>query len=79
MGIALLATPAAPSKNFFENIINTVMDVNGKTKDNAKSRMDVAEICDRPELELHSGPRGRLVKPKAKFLLPVDKRRELCE
>ena len=66
-------------KNFFENIINTVMDVNGKTKDNAKSRMDVVEICDRPKLHLHSGPSGRLVKPKAKFVLPVDKRRELCE
>ena len=60
-------------KNFFENIINTVMDVNGKTKDNAKSRMDVAEICDRPELHLHSGSSGRLVKPKVKFVLPVDK------
>jgi len=34
-------------KNFFENINNTIMDVHGKTKDNAKSRMDVAEICDR--------------------------------
>jgi len=40
-------------KNFFENIINNVMDVHRKTKDNAKSRMDVAEICDRLELHLY--------------------------
>ena len=37
-------------QNFFKNIINTIMDLYGKTKDNAKSRMDVAEVCDRPEL-----------------------------
>jgi len=37
-------------KNFFENIINTAMDVHGKIKDKAKSRMDVVEIYDRPEL-----------------------------
>jgi len=60
-------------KNFFENIINSVIDVHGKTKDNAQSRMDVAEICDRPELHLHSGSSGKPVKPKAKFALPVDK------
>ena len=52
-------------KNFFENIINAIMDVHGKTKDNAKSRMDVAKIYDRQELHLHLGPSGKPVKPKA--------------
>ena len=66
-------------KNFFENIINTIMDVHGKTKDNVKSRMDVIDICDRQELHLQPGRSGRMVKPKAKFVLPVVKRRELCE
>jgi len=66
-------------KNFFENVINTVMDVHGKTKNNAKLKMDVAEIYDRLELHLHSGPSGKSVKPKAKFVFPVDKQRELCE
>ncbi|XP_019256400.1 PREDICTED: uncharacterized protein LOC109234800 [Nicotiana attenuata] len=37
-------------KNFFENVFNTVMDVDGKTKDNAKSREDLKEFCRRPEL-----------------------------
>jgi len=55
------------------------MDVNGKTNNNAKSKIDIAEICDRQELHLHPSPSGKLVKPKAKFVLPVDKRRELCE
>jgi len=34
-------------KNFFKNIIITIMDVHGKTKDNVKSIMDVANKCDR--------------------------------
>ncbi|XP_058003650.1 uncharacterized protein LOC131180064 [Hevea brasiliensis] len=38
-------------KNVFENIFNTVMNVEGKTKDNAKSREDLKEFCHRPELE----------------------------
>jgi len=39
-------------KNFFENAINTIMYVHGKTKDNVKSRMDVTDICHKEELHL---------------------------
>ena len=66
-------------RHFFKNIINIVIDVQGKTKDNVKSRMNVADIYDREELHLQRGPNGRTVKPKAKFVLAIDKRRELCE
>ena len=38
-------------KNVFENIFNTVMNMDGKTKDNVKSREDLKEFCCRPELE----------------------------
>jgi len=41
--------------------------------------MDVADICDREELHLHTGLSGKTVKPKAKFVPPVDKQRESCE
>ena len=37
-------------KNFFDNIFNTIMNVEGKTKDNAKSREDLKELCSCPEL-----------------------------
>ncbi|KAL1210230.1 hypothetical protein V5N11_021813 [Cardamine amara subsp. amara] len=37
-------------KNFFENIINTVLNVAGKTKDNLKSRLDLQQLCGREEL-----------------------------
>jgi len=39
-------------KNFFKNIINNIMDVDGKTKDNIKSRMHVAYDCGREEVHL---------------------------
>ncbi|XP_048622406.1 uncharacterized protein LOC125591721 [Brassica napus] len=39
-------------KNFFDNIFNTVLNVEGKTKDNQKSRLDLADICSREELHL---------------------------
>jgi len=42
-------------KNFFENIIKAIIDVHGKTNDNVKSRMDVADIFDRVELHLQPG------------------------
>ena len=66
-------------KNFFENIISTIMDVHGKIKDNVKSRMDAIDICYREELHLQPSPSGKMVKPKAKFILLMDKQRELCD
>lgn len=39
-------------KNVFDNLFNTVMNVNGKTKDNVKSRQDLALFCNRPELKI---------------------------
>ena len=41
-------------KNFFENIMNTLLNVPGKTKDNKKSRMDLPDICSRSELHIKS-------------------------
>ncbi|XP_050207513.1 uncharacterized protein LOC126656931 [Mercurialis annua] len=37
-------------KNVFDNIFNTVLNVPGKTKDHAKSREELNNICDRPRL-----------------------------
>jgi len=36
-------------KNFSENIINTVMDVPKKTKDDIKARIDMPILCSRQE------------------------------
>jgi hypothetical protein len=56
-------------KNFFDNIFNTMMDVQGKTKDNEKARKDVEHYCNRKDLELKTLPNKRLLKPKANFSL----------
>ena len=39
-------------KNFFDNLMNTILNVQGKTKDNLKSRLDLVDICARPELHV---------------------------
>jgi len=65
-------------KNVFDNVLNTVMDIKGKTKDNEKARMDLIEYCRRPELHLHQLPNGKYKKPKAAFTLSVDEKRDFC-
>ncbi|KAL0298795.1 UNVERIFIED_CONTAM: hypothetical protein Sradi_6539300 [Sesamum radiatum] len=39
-------------KNVFDNILNTIMDIKGRTKDNMNACRDLKIICNRPELEL---------------------------
>ena len=45
-------------KNFFDNLMNTILDVQGKTKDNLKSRLDLIDICARPELHVDEHGKG---------------------
>ncbi|CAA7029818.1 unnamed protein product [Microthlaspi erraticum] len=44
-------------KNFFDNIMNAVLNVQGKTKDNLKSRLDLPLFCVRNAL--HVLPNGK--------------------
>ncbi|XP_048604928.1 uncharacterized protein LOC125582331 [Brassica napus] len=41
-------------KNFFDNIMNTLMNVKGKSKDTIKSRLDISLFCDREHLHVDS-------------------------
>jgi len=54
-------------KNSFDNVFNTVIDVKGKTKDNEKARLDVAELCVWRDLELLQVHNGKFTKPKANY------------
>jgi hypothetical protein len=38
--------------NVAESIVSTCLSITGKTKDNFKAQIDIAEICNRPTLEL---------------------------
>jgi hypothetical protein len=52
-------------RNMGESIISTCMGFLGKTKDNMKARKDLAELCNRPSLEIKvTGG-----KPRASFCL----------
>ncbi|XP_047341596.1 uncharacterized protein LOC124945211 [Impatiens glandulifera] len=65
-------------KNVFENIINIVMNVKGKTKDNINSRKDMFLICNRPEL--HIDPRESINRTsKAVYALTRSDNKILCD
>jgi hypothetical protein len=59
--------------NVIESIVSTCMDITGKTKDNFKARRDIADVSNRPSLELDE--RGD--KPRAPFILKVKDGKEV--
>jgi len=63
-------------KNFFDNIFITVMDINNKTKDNLKARMDLKEYCRRSELYL-TYLNNKILKTKASYTFNLDEKREI--
>jgi hypothetical protein len=65
-------------KNVAETLWATIMDIPEKTKDYPKARVDMAMLCDRPKLEMQP-PRDDKTwrRPKAKFVLKKDQRREV--
>jgi len=51
-----------------ENFFNTIMDVNRKTKDNIKARMDITLFCNCKNMELVFDG-SQVAKPRASFAL----------
>ena len=70
-------------KNVFEQIINTIMSVKGKSKDDINSRKDLAIHCKRRKLNLQvtddSVGGRREVMPIAPYVLSKEQRKVLCE
>jgi hypothetical protein len=60
-------------RNMGESIISTCMSFSGKTKDNMRDRQDLAELCNRPSLELKVNGG----KPRASFCLKPQQRKEV--
>ncbi|PKA54383.1 hypothetical protein AXF42_Ash000216 [Apostasia shenzhenica] len=54
-------------KNIFDNIFNTILDVQGKTKDNAKARANLELYC------------RRIIKLSACYVLTKDTLRIFCK
>ncbi|WMV40936.1 hypothetical protein MTR67_034321 [Solanum verrucosum] len=64
-------------KNICDNIMGTIMNVKGKTKDTIKTRLDLKEMNIRPEL--HPIPRGEKVEvPTACYTLSPEDKHKLC-
>ncbi|XP_047270536.1 uncharacterized protein LOC124899627 [Capsicum annuum] len=57
-------------KNFFDNVFNTVLNFDDKTKDNPQSRLDTAKYCDQPQLGKDSTDQY----PKAVYTLDKEAR-----
>ena len=60
-------------RNVCVALFDTIMDFRGSTKDNFKARVDLAEICNRPTLELRENG-GR---PCSKFSLKPNEQRDV--
>ena len=63
-------------KNVFEHVFNTVMDIEGKTKNNEKAREDMKKLCKRHELEKDETNRKF---PKTCYTLDRVRKLVLCE
>ncbi|KAJ8773690.1 hypothetical protein K2173_006340 [Erythroxylum novogranatense] len=63
-------------KNIFDNLFNTIMNIEGRTKDNAKSRVDLQLFCKRNELykDLRTGKY-----PKACYTMDRRQKELICE
>ncbi|GKV43256.1 hypothetical protein SLEP1_g50570 [Rubroshorea leprosula] len=64
-------------KNFFDNIIHTVMDY-PSSKDTAKSRMDLPLYCVRAQLHMYYDRSGTLCKPNVSYALDTQQKKCLC-
>ena len=63
-------------KNVCENVIGTLLNIEGKTKDTYKARLDLHDMNIR---ELHLVPHGnKYLKPYACYSLTSMERREFC-
>jgi hypothetical protein len=65
-------------KNVGEVVFNTCLDM-GKTKDNAKARLDLELMCDRRQFNLVEKPNNKWDKPRSPFCLTRPQKREAMQ
>lgn len=66
-------------RNVFLNILYTVMDTKGKTKDTYIVRRDLEQHCRRRDLHIQFAGIGEPGKPKARYTLTKRQRLAICE
>ena len=65
-------------KNICDNIIGTLLNIEGKKKDTLKSRIDLTHLGSRQDLQLQDEGKPRDMAPAVYVLYKV-KRKEFCE
>lgn len=65
-------------KNICENLLGTLLNVDGKTKDTTNARLDLHDMGIRPELHLQQDGNSVTV-PHAWYVLKKDQRIEFCK
>ena len=65
-------------KNVCESVVNTLLNIVGKTKDTEKARLDLVDMKIRNELHLQLKG-NKLLKPHACYTLTLEERREFCK
>jgi hypothetical protein len=63
------------TKNVFDNIIVTLLDMPSKMKDGLKSRNDLVQFGLRPELHLMFRPNGKHYLPPASYSVTVQEKK----
>ena len=66
-------------RNVAESIISMCLNIKGKTKDNINARKDLANLCDRPSLEVKLNPNGKERTPRAPYCLKLEERKEVFQ
>ncbi|CAN1289768.1 hypothetical protein LINPERPRIM_LOCUS20432 [Linum perenne] len=66
-------------KNICDNIIGTLLDITGKTKDTIKTRQDLESMGIRKELHLVKRSDGKYIKPHACYTMTREERKDFCQ
>ena len=66
-------------KNFFDNIIGTLLDISPKTKDNVSARRDLVELNLMPELQPIELEDGSEEFPRSRFWMSLEQKRKFCQ
>ena len=59
-------------KNVMDNILGTMLDIKGKTKDNLQARQDLQEMGLRPKLHPYIGDDRRMYLPLASHTMSTE-------
>jgi hypothetical protein len=67
------------TKNVFDSIIETLLDMPRKSKDGLKSHIDLVQFELRPELHPISRPSGKYFLPPTSYTLTAEEKKTFCQ